>query len=58
MREMSDLDYKVWLITSILDVKFTGTTDQEKQEFFDKHIEARRKVVAQMFGEMVGAPNE
>lgn len=48
---MSELDFKVKLITDVLDVEFTGTTNIEKQTFIDKHFEARQKVVAQMLGE-------
>lgn len=61
---MSDLDYKIKYITSVLDVDFTGTTDEEKQVFINKYWGITEKVIARRLDEeyqdMVkeGVPNE
>lgn len=48
---LNELDFKIKLITDVLDVKFRGTTDEDKRKFIKKYWKARQEIVALQLGE-------
>lgn len=45
------LNFMVTSTCEVLGITFTGTTEEEKREFVEKHIDARRQAVDKLLNE-------